>query len=279
MYQTLLGMLASVIDLGGVNVKATLDKFFRSVIETVKEPAYADIILKSFGNMPGIWSLVPNKEYSAAKKAMFPKGMNKTLAAKTDKYQKYVQKKAKSLIDGGIKNGTEFRIIASYGFVGFPAVPTSLAQTDCLIETALESGGATCADRGKTLGDGYTAASPVCKNKKHNHLSGDGIIDASTCMYPEKTWFVKYNRHVGHKFGTEANDLIVWLAGQDGAVTVYTNDKYPQFTALELFTGKLTSLTGKEAKSSLSDGMSDISSRLAAFIKGIILYLKGLFTK
>lgn len=279
LYQTLLGMLASVIDLGGVNVKATLDKFFRSVVETVREPAYADIILKSFANMPGMWSLVPSTEYSSAKKAMFPGGMNKTLAGKADKYQNYVQKKAKSLLKAGFENGVDFRIVASYGFVGFPAVSTSYAQTDCLIDTAFESGGATCADRGQTLGEDYAPKSPVCKNAKHSHLSSDGIIDASTCMYPEKTWFVKYNRHVGHKFGTEANDLIVWLAGQDGDVTVYTNEKYPQFTALELFTGKLVSLTGEEGKKGADDGMSDFASRLVIFIRGIILFLKSLFTK
>ena len=84
--------------------------------------------------------------------------------------------------------------------------------------------GATCSPIAETLGDGYKQANIDCG---HNHVSPDKKIDASTCKYPEYTWFVKGNPH--NKFNAPYREFITWAILFDGQPTVHSNEKYPQF--------------------------------------------------
>lgn len=56
-----------------------------------------------------------------------------------------------------------------------------------------------------TLGDDYVQARDV----GHNCLSEDGIIDASTCMLPENTWFIKNYGHAMFDYRRNGCDLYV----------------------------------------------------------------------
>lgn len=278
LYQTLFGLVSSCVELSTIDVEATLDKLFASLVLSLSDKLYDDVLVKIFGTMPGIWALVPNSYYEGAKKTMFPGGMNAALEKRTDEYQR-VQADAKKLIDSAIASGTEFYFVASYGYVGFPAVETVSNQSDCLIDTFYESGLATCAPYGQPFGADYKAVGTVCSDMSHNHVSTDAIIDASSCMYPEKTWFIKANRHVGFEYGTGANELVVWLILADDAVDVHADERYPQFVKLGLFSGKLTSLTGDTMKQSILDKPSNIYTRLITFLLGVIEFLKYSFAK
>lgn len=58
-----------------------------------------------------------------------------------------------------------------------------------------------------TLGDDYVQARDV----GHNCLSEDGIIDASTCMLPENTWFIK---NYGHAILITAKTAVTFMCGR-----------------------------------------------------------------
>ena len=82
-------------------------------------------------------------------------------------------------------------IVAGYDIQRTPLVESMDNDSDGTVDTMYASAGATVALRGETLGDGY-------KQKVdcgHNHLSPDGRIDASTCILPENTWFIKGMLH------------------------------------------------------------------------------------
>ena len=85
--------------------------------------------------------------------------------------------------------------------------------------------GATCAPFGKTLNENYRQKNRFCG---HSHISADGIIDASSCAFPEYTWFIKNNGHA--TFGTDYCAFIEWAIRYDGQPTVWSDEKYPQFT-------------------------------------------------
>ena len=84
--------------------------------------------------------------------------------------------------------------------------------------------GATCAPITKTLDENYRQAKRSCG---HNHLSPDGIIDASTCSFPEYTWFFRDNGH--NDFSDEYLEFVNWALNYRGQPTVRSAKSYPQF--------------------------------------------------
>lgn len=276
--QTLISALQTGVEMTPALSKA-VDSFVKKFISGSNDRAYNEILLVSFASMPGMWSFCPDSYYENAKNTMFPDGGNSEFIKRLDEYHYNVQNKAEELIKNAQANGCEAYITASYGYVGFPAAKSAWEQSDCLVETKNESFGATCAPYGETLGENYAAKGTVCSDEGHNHLSRDGIIDASTCLLPEKTWFIKYMKHVGFKNGSEASELLIWLVTSEEELTIYSNEKYPQFTEFNNTTEKLSSLTGGEIEHSILDGHSSLRSRIAEFFRNLLSLISKLFSK
>ena len=110
-----------------------------------------------------------------------------------------------------------------------------MCSNDYLIDTSLSSGGAVCADNGKTLPDGYVQQ----KDRRHDHISPDRRIDASTCMYPENTWFIRDMGHLDFPYGTEGADFLMWLVCADTQLTIRSDVRYPQFLVYNKAAGTL----------------------------------------
>lgn len=263
--QTLLSVLQTGVEITPALSKA-VDAFVEYVLSGTSEKAYDEVLSVSFASMPGMWSFCPDKDYEAAKSIMFSTGCEKAFEERIDEYHYNVQNKAETLMTDAKNSGTEIYVTASYGYVGFPVAEAAWEQSDCLIETKNESFGAVCARYGENLGDDYVAASTVCADSQHLHLSTDGIIDASSCLFPEQTWFIKYMKHVGFPVGTQASELLLWLVESEKPLSVNDEDGYPQFTALNNTTGKLTSLTGGEVRHSVLDEHSSVLSRALEFL-------------
>lgn len=276
--QTLISALQTGVEITPV-ISKTVDSFVKKFIDGSNDRAYNEILSVSFASMPGMWSFCPDSYYENAKSTMFPDGGNEEFIARLDEYHYNVQNKSEQLIKEAEESGCVVYVTASYGYVGFPAAKSAWEQSDCLVETKNESFGATCALYGENLGEGYTAKGTVCSNENHNHLSRDGIIDASTCLLPEKTWFIKYMKHVGFKNGSEASELLLWLVTSEEGQTIYSNEKYPQFTEYNNTTEKLSSLTGGEISHSILDEHSSLRSRIAEFFRNLRALFEKLFSK
>ena len=276
--QSLISVLQTGVEMTPALSKA-VDKFVKRFISGVNDRAYGEILSVSFASMPGLWSFCPEEYYETAKKTMFEDGGNEAFLARIDEYQYNVQQKAEELMKKAEASGTEIYVTASYGYVGFPATKQAWEQSDCLVETKNESFGATCALYGENLGEGYVSAKTVCADESHTHLSTDGQIDASTCLFPEKTWFIKYMKHVGFKNKTQASELLLWLVTSETELSVQSDERYPQFTQLNNTTGKLSSLTGTEIKHSVTDEHTSIFSRIVEFFKNLLSLLSNLISK
>jgi len=198
----------------------------------------AEILYPIFAHMPGIWSLVADEQYERAKEASLDGKINAKLIEKIDYYHYEVQGQAEKLLKSAKKNGTNIAVVASRGFYGIPITPSRHNNNDILIDTVYASGGAVCAPLGQPFGDDYIQA----KRCGHNHISPDRMIDASTCMFPEYTWFVSGMKHLDYPYGSEAADFLMWLAwaGRGEQRTIFSNGKYPQFMRFDYDTGRLT---------------------------------------
>ncbi|MBR5262966.1 MAG: hypothetical protein IKV49_04000 [Clostridia bacterium] len=218
-------------------VVALLGAFIGSIDEIV----YDECIKPLFGYIPGVWTFVTGEAYEDAKAFMLDEEVNAVLIKKIDRYHYEVQDKCEEIIADAMANGVNFAIISNYGKGALPLGEDSTMQSDFLIETAHTSLGATCSDYGVTLGEGYTQA----VNDGHNHLSPDGMIDASTCAFPEITWFIK---DMVHTWYTDGYDEFVYkLIYTEGQETIYTYAEYPQFMVNNQQTEALEPLTAENS--------------------------------
>jgi hypothetical protein len=91
--------------------------------------------------------------------------------------------------------------------------------------------GAVSACYGDTLGENYVQAntSKNCSDPTHNHISPDGVVDASAGLLPDTTFYFDGQNHEQ----TARNDIIISLATRllatDDITDVYSTPDYPQF--------------------------------------------------
>ena len=238
------GLSRDIMQKYGKGAKKAVDAYFFSMLETLREPIYAKVFMDTFVRFPGVWGLMNSKCYEKAKKAMVPYGnLSESFVKKTDEYMYNVQMKTDELIKAAEKNGVNVYIIGSYNYAGIPLTSGAKNHSDCLIDTYLMSGYATVADYGKTLTSPVDSSKKVCTDKTHSHLSTDGVIDASTGILPERTWFIKNMRHVEYGYNQQASKLAAWVATSENGVDVHSDLRYPQFVDMSRKTGNFTSLT------------------------------------
>ena len=212
-----------------------------------KEVLYEDCLRDLFGNLTGIWTFVPNEYYEQAKDYMLDEDENAELIKKLDAYHYGVMDSTEEILDEAMADGMKLAIISNYGKAAVPVLTDDGYQSDFLIDTARTSLGATCADYGETLGEGY-----VQKNADgHNHISCDNVIDASTCIYPEYTWFVKDMMHTWYSIGYD--HFTWWLAQSAVQPTVNDTEEYPQFLLNNQETKTLDPLTSENCETQSTD--------------------------
>ncbi len=188
----------------------------------------AELINKTFAAMPGLWSAVRDDAYETAKQNLLDKTKNAELIKKIDSFHYNVRLKTKEIINNAINNGVCVAICSHYNTPALPLFESAGQTGDGVLDTFCTSGGAACAPIGKTLPADYIQKNAA--DGKH-YISPDNIIDASTCLFPDKVWFFKNIRHVGCPYGSEYNEFIFWLLEQDEQPTVWTDSRHPQFSA------------------------------------------------
>ncbi len=209
-----------------------------TLVANMKDQLYDELLIPVFGRMPGLWALVPDASYNEAKEIMFAEGASQTLIDRVDYYHCNVQGKADEILNGALDDGVRILILAGYNLQREPYVESYLNNSDGVDDTIYNAPGVICAQIGETLGEGYVQRI----DDGHNHLSADGVIDASTCFLPENTWFVKdmlhSTTHAGHK------EFYDWFLEGGAGFDVHTDARYPQFLQNDTVNEQLLPLTG-----------------------------------
>ena len=167
------------------------------IYDKIKDPFIAPLLREFWGISPGYVSEI-EAHYDEYKDYIFPtqelKDEYAAIIAKTDEYHKTVQLHIDDLLRELNENGTPVYFIVSYGEQQYPVGPTCEYVGDMMECVQVQSFGATASKVDETLSDSYIA-------KRENdglgrYISPDHQIDASTCMFPDHTWFVKNLRHM-----------------------------------------------------------------------------------
>ena len=194
------------------------------ILESQQERVFNELMTPVFGTLLGLWAFVPDCSYEEAKKINLDPETQAGLIKKADYYHYQIQSRADEILNGAMDEGIRVMIVAGYNIQRTPLVETMNANSDATVDTQYASAGATVAPLNGTLGENYKQK---CTDCGHNHLSPDGVIDASTCILPENTWFIKDMLHSNAHDGIM--EMYYWFMYADECYNVWSNPMYTQF--------------------------------------------------
>lgn len=224
-----LGIYYMLEMLYAVGVFDGLAEIVNEYIEAEMDAVIDPYLLETFGGIPGFFAMMSPERYQEAEEFLFatPELQEKYagLLEKNRYFHNEVQPNMGNIIDTLMSEGRNVGIFAEYGYPIAPFTEDNDRMTDSSICTADESFGATCAEVDGILGPDYVQAKECVCGK--NHVSADLQIDASTCAYPDITWFGKNLKHdAAIRFWADLIDLIIY---SDEQITVWDYSDYPQF--------------------------------------------------
>lgn len=196
-----------------------------ALIGETLDTLYDEVLIDSFATWPALWTFVPDAYYENAKKSMFGEDDKyAVLIDRIDEYHYNVQNKLEKILKDANADGVEILFFSQYNFAPIPVYENSIYMGDMLVETKYTSFGATTAPYGEKLNLDFN--SPDAK-----YYSKDKLIDASTCLFPDYTWFI---RGINHAISPAPYvDLADWAILYDGQPTVFTDPAHPQFVYLD----------------------------------------------
>lgn len=246
--------------------------------------ATSALALSTLFTMPCYWGFVAPEDYDDAIRYVFgEEGSEKRtqyagLIAKLDRYHNEVAARIRPLMRGLHEDGVNIGVISKYGFQMFPTCASDDAIADQYASVRRSSFGATTSTVYDTLPDAYVEAR--IEQGKGEYVSPDRQIDASTCLFPEYTWFTKGARHGNWTYMENAILYTVVTGSRQYSVgdldaarfMVYHND-----------TGVMEPMTEENCHTEYwlaekeEDHPADPFRRAIAFIRSFLNWIKELF--
>lgn len=269
---------AMVQVMNSMNALSPVSAIFDKIYGKIEKQLMPDLILDTYGNMPSFWAMLDPDKYEQAKEYVFA-GREEEYSGLIEKIDNY-HNKAGSRIEEILKSytdaGTMFSCVAKYGYMITPLCTEYMnAQTDGLATLEASSLGATAADFGCTLSEKYISDAIAKGNGKY--ISPDKAIDASTCLYPDSTWFVKNCEH--STMPSSLNTFCASLMASESQPTVSQSSRYPQFMIYDSKGSVIVPLQAEEANEKPDDNNTTSNGSSKGFFAKIADFFRSLFQK
>ena len=191
--------------------------------------ALMDICRDIVATIPAAWACVTDEYFEKAMINMFGENYNSPdheYAPHIEKaiyFHENIKMRAEEILTQTRDNNPDMHmaVVCKYGNPSIPLSKHEETLTDGLVFIELSSFGATCADYGKTFDKDYCQA----KYSETNLISPDRQIDASTCLFPFNTWFIKGLDHA--QKNEDYHKVLAAVA--HGDLDVFTDEEYPQY--------------------------------------------------
>ncbi|MBQ8182340.1 MAG: hypothetical protein IJ025_00375 [Clostridia bacterium] len=184
-----------------------------------------DMVLREcFGTLCGFWALCPDDDFESGVKTIFGGHEDEypVLLEKIEETKAFVFSTEETLT-AAMNSGVKISFVSNYNGTLVPVHAKADVNGDGVLETELTSNFATVAPFGKCL----TKEQIAGVNKKY--ISRDNVINASTALFPENTWFVKDAPHVAADYGTGFSDFTFTLLESEEQPDVDMFTEYPRF--------------------------------------------------
>ncbi|MBR3768751.1 MAG: hypothetical protein IKL10_11020 [Clostridia bacterium] len=206
-------------------VLGVLCNFINDFAEKYEEKIFEETLIPTFATLPGFWSMMKGEEYLNAREFIFgdKEEEYEGLLSRLDNYYYSVSSRRQEITDGALTSGVKLAVIANYNSPLVPAYESAKYQGDGVVETAPMAGGALTSVLGSTLSKEQLSVG------ESKYVSADKCINASTCIYPDYTWFGKDAGHVVGLYGSEFTHFLFTLLEAETQPTINTWAQYPQF--------------------------------------------------
>ena len=184
-----------------------------------------DMVLRDcFGTLCGFWALCPDDDFESGVQTIFGGHEDEypVLLEKINETKEFVFSTEETLTDA-MNSGVKISFVSNYNGTLVPVHAKANVNGDGVLETELTSNFATVAP----LGKGLTKEQIAGVNRKY--ISCDNVINASTALFPDNTWFVKDAPHVAADYGTEFSEFTFTLLESDEQPHIDMFAQYPQF--------------------------------------------------
>ncbi len=217
----------------------------KSVVHTTFDKIHDTLMKNVFVNCTVMWGLVPSDYYPQAAEKLLSTPGREEIRRQTDKYHRARLNSRKNILKLTERGIAVFDIVDYNVPLYMLAASRNECNADGVIHLDSTAMGATAGLVNTPLHDGYTQQNTNCKNPAHKHISPDRIVDASTGLLPESTFYFRNQRHEG----TGRNDVIIKLITEllinNDFTSIYTMpERFPQFN------------TGREARGFARDVVS-----------------------
>ena len=195
------------------------------IFEAVKDIALPGILMNSYGRLLSYWSMVDVEHYEKARALLLSDPKWDTFRARADDYFYNIQSKTEEILDDCEAHGVKIQVISKYGYEVLPVIKGHTLLSDGEVAVKDSSFGATTAPNGETFSNAYLKAAK--KAGTDSYISADKKIDASTCRYPDQTWFVKNCSH--NNIHTITRTLQLAFLRSGGKLTIHDDVTLPQY--------------------------------------------------
>ena len=233
---------------------------------------------------PGYWAAVSAADYETAKEYIFGEEGSELrkeyagLIAKLDNYNVQVRQRIPEIFAQIKGAGVNLAIIAKYGCQMIPLTESQNLVGDQFASVKSASFGATTSTIYGTLSDEYIAQR--VSEGKGKYISPDKQIDASTCLYPDYTWFIKGNKH--SNWSSWESQLLYTVTTADRQLTIDDFD-FGQYVVYNKERNHADKMTEENCHTEAwtadeeVDYPDNIFVRISDFFKSLVEWFKALF--
>lgn len=195
-----------------------------TIVDHILIQASREVLAPMFGGWLSIWAMTRDEDIATAQDFFFNNlndGIDYTqLQAKINNFNNIIRPhKVENLKK--LNETASVYVISRYNYPSIPITPSFFVNSDGVVDVHSTSFGGTAVSYGEKLSDEYIAG------KDAKYISPDKTIDASTCMFPEQTWFIRNMQHANNPDSLDS--MMYQLLRYDGQATVSTFEEYPRF--------------------------------------------------
>lgn len=220
-------------DMTGKLVKVALRLLPEAVLQDMLDKAVDTLFGVTLKNNTTMWAFLKTKDYEIAADKYLSGEENAEIRRQTDSYQQ-ARINSDANILRAIEHGVQVFDIVDYNVALYPIVDSwNQINADGVIDLDSTSMGAYAAPVGQTLPEGYVQQGNdfgTCSDPTHNHIDPYNIVDASTGLLPDHSFYFYNAPHEETGRNDVLIGLIIDILIDDNFTSVYSYpEKYPQF--------------------------------------------------
>ena len=250
----------------GALVNLALRLFPNAVLNDMLDQVM-DAAIEQIKYSTSMWALIPSGYYEQAADKYLSGPDDAFIRSQTDAYYQ-AQRNSRDNILRAKNAGVQVFDVVNYNHILYPIAKTwDEVNADGIIHLDSTSMGAVSAPVDGTLPADYTQAGNsfgTCADPTHNHIDPHRMVDASTGLLPDHTFYF-YN---GDHEKTAQNDVVIKLVETlmltDRIEDVYTDPAFPQFNTQRVSRNLIEDVDSMRGYQAQGDDQAALDDAIAA---------------